>query len=63
MKFTLEINLGNDAMRTNCHLRMALQKVIDRLYENNYPMDEEVDRGVMDGHGNTVGSWHLKKDT
>lgn len=62
MKFKLEIVLGNDAMRTCADVREALRNVIERMAYNDYSMKQEIDRGIMDANGNTVGSFHLVKE-
>jgi hypothetical protein len=66
MRFTLEIELGNDGMSTSSHLAAALNTVAKRIRANDYVRSidsgDEVTRGVMDVNGNSVGSWTLKGD-
>jgi len=62
MKFTMDIELCNDAMRTRRQLVQAIRKVADRIKLNAYPIKEEIDKDIMDLNGHAVvGSWHLKK--
>jgi hypothetical protein len=64
MKFTLTIEMGNDAMRTARHLNEALRKVATSVlaYEED---DEEGFAGkvvssiVRDENGNKVGRWEI----
>lgn len=57
MKFTLEIELGNDAMRTGndvAHVLNVLRQyfdINDGVIEAIYP------HGIRDTDGNTVGTW------
>jgi len=63
MKFTLEIELGNDGMCTSSHVSAALNTVAKRIRANDYVRSvgsDEVTRGIMDVNGNSVGSWTLK---
>lgn len=62
MKFTLTIELGNDAMRTPHDLNGALLKVRQKLMNagNPYAPLTQVDGGnIMDLNGNTVGEWGI----
>lgn len=63
-KFTLEIELGNDAMKSDADIARALRQVANRLRENKYTKVVkgfgDVTRGIMDRNGNTVGLWTLK---
>ena len=64
MKFKLEIDLENDAMRTARHLNAALRKIAAAVlcYEED---DEEgfdgkvISSVVMDENGNKVGRWEI----
>lgn len=60
MKFTLNIELGNDMMESSLHVSNALREVADRLTDKDYPLDRPVGpRGIMDANGNLVGSWSI----
>ena len=56
MKFTLSINLGNDAMQTNGDVAVALQSLAESLVGNkrNAYCGE-----IYDENGNMVGSWQV----
>jgi hypothetical protein len=58
-KFTLEIDLGNDAMCLASQLANALQKVSYRIMNAGYDLEEEYVRGILDDNGNSVGSWKI----
>jgi hypothetical protein len=57
MKFTLEIELGNAAMRTAGDIAGALAKIAGRID----PRDVAAGAGgaVLDVNGNTVGRWEV----
>ena len=59
MKFVMEVELGNDGLQSSLDLSNVLAKVAMRLAHGHYDLTQEMDKGVMDCHGNTVGSWHL----
>lgn len=63
MKFTLEIELGNDAMQRFGHIARALRRTANKLDE--YPVTSAlcVDPGfaIKDENGNTVGKWEVTK--
>ena len=63
MKFLLEIELGNDAMRIYPHLRAALRRVIEQMRESDSKPNEGDGRKIMDANGNTVGKWEVIDDT
>lgn len=54
MKFTLEINLGNEAMADEYDLAQALEKVAAKL--RTYGL---VGASIQDGNGNTIGRWEI----
>jgi hypothetical protein len=61
MKFTLEIELENDAMRTSTHLAKALRDVGERVRAAMPGVIRAADNGrIRDINGNTVGSWQVK---
>lgn len=60
-KFILEIELGNDAMRVNADVVSALRRVANRIEMNEYSMEEDIVRGIVDANGNTVGEFRVEK--
>ena len=56
-KFTLEIDLGNDAMMSADHLIDALTQLADRLGCIEYG---KTTGKIQDRNGNSVGKWELK---
>ena len=63
MKFTLTIDLGNDAMQTYADLRAALKYVsaYTREYRGRDEALEPYDNAlVRDVNGNTVGGWTIE---
>lgn len=64
MKFTLEIELGNDAMQTYDDIAEALCSVADFLHDNtNVAGPNEAtysNRQIFDANGNRVGSWDIE---
>ena len=61
-KFTLEIELGNDAMRNSVALSDALREVSNRVLNTGYTFCEPIIRGILDSNGNTVGFWKIDID-
>jgi hypothetical protein len=60
-KFSLEIEFGNDDVLTSYDLAELLSKVAARIKKTEYPLDEEIVRGIMDYNGNSVGSWKIER--
>lgn len=59
MKFTLEIELGNDVMQSPADVARALEDVAKTLTATGLmAIHEEGD--VRDWNGNTVGEWSVK---
>lgn len=56
MKFTLEIELGNDAMQTSDDVAEALANVTNSL------LDGLTSGAIRDANGNTVGKWNLPEN-
>ena len=52
MRFKLEIQLGNDAMKTRRHIREALQSVRAQLVTRGPPAGI-----IRDVNGSSVGAW------
>lgn len=62
MKFTLEIELGNDSMRTGNHIAIALRQVA--LQIGKYPivaLEVPTERTILDTNGNVVGMFSLER--
>jgi hypothetical protein len=60
MKFTLEIDLGNDAMQTGSDVAAALRRLAVKLSDSLF--DEGADHGrIMDLNGNKVGTWEVSE--
>jgi len=55
--FTLEIQMGNDAMQGPEDVARALTKIGEALFINGLPHDEP--RVVRDDNGNRVGSFFM----
>ncbi len=59
-RFTLTIDLGNDAMYRGNHIADALRKLAERIECSHY-YDLKVDGGkIMDVNGNSVGNWEVR---
>lgn len=65
MKFTLEIELGNDAMRKPKHVASALKGIADTL-SDRIGMGQSIgafgsntEGRIRDINGNTVGKWEV----
>jgi fido (protein-threonine AMPylation protein) len=70
MKFTLEIELGNDAMQTPAQIANALHDVEGRLRDTHSMLRgngisfEFTPSGIhpfRDANGNTVGKWEVSE--
>jgi len=62
MKFTLEIELGNDAMRSYRDIREALSDVSGHIAMHKIGHVKPYDgdgRKIMDINGNSVGKWEV----
>lgn len=59
MKYTLILNLGNDAMRDQFDIAGALRKVADRM-ENRPMLETHHKFTIQDANGNAVGYWEVK---
>lgn len=57
MKFVLEIELGNDAMRSCYHVAKALHDITKRLKDTG-----DMEGKIRDINGNTVGSFYCDLD-
>jgi hypothetical protein len=62
MKFTLEIELGDDAMRTPWDVAVALSSAVMALQDNSRNLADGENGILRDFYGNTVGGWGVKCD-
>lgn len=60
MKFVLEIELGNDEMRTKTQLSEALSSIASRVRVTSLKL-EKVEGGIRDLNGNTVGTFRVEE--
>jgi hypothetical protein len=58
-KFTLTIEMGNEAMSTCRDVRVALYDVAQRLF---YQQDLATNAYIRDENGNTVGAWAFTEE-
>ena len=61
MKFTLEIELGNDAMQTGLDVAQALDEVCAGINTDGPWKVGESDT-ICDANGNVVGKWTVSDD-
>ena len=59
MKFTLTIELGNDAMQTRADIEEALRKLGQNLRHMSDPPEIDDEGGILDINGNNVGAWSI----
>lgn len=64
MRFFININMGNDAMKSADDLANAIKKVADRIASEQYDIDpdDEYEVPINDDNGNTVGEWGFEYD-
>ena len=55
MKFSLTIELGNDAMKNRFHIIKTLGQVAKKVADN------QQSGKIMDVNGNSVGTWELEE--
>jgi hypothetical protein len=61
MKFTLTIELGNDAMQTLADVARSFADSVNRRSGTSDPLEDD-DRGVLlDSNGNRVGMWTVSE--
>ena len=60
MKFTLEIELGNDAMQTGADVIKAIRESLKD--EESLPLDIGTAGSLWDENGNTVGKYEVRRD-
>jgi hypothetical protein len=57
-KFLLEINLGNEGMKSACHIRDALREISDNIrYDDTL---EDLTQKIRDRNGNVVGRYEVE---
>lgn len=59
-KLFLEIELGNDSMKTGSDLASALVKVADRLAGSR--LHNNPGQKILDENGNSVGHWEVRDE-
>ncbi len=59
MKFTLEIEMGNDAMQTYAEIAFAVRRVFPYFANRPEEVDEDENGNLYDANGNKVGSWEV----
>jgi hypothetical protein len=59
MKFTLNIELGNEAMETVRDVAEAIEASLARFSNFNLTMRDGVFGQIVDANGNTVGRWEV----
>jgi hypothetical protein len=62
MKFTLEIELGNDAMQTGYDVACALNGAALSVTSTS-PVETTETRYIRDANGNAVGTWQVEDVT
>ena len=55
-RFTLTIDLGNDAMRARRHVARALADLAKKM-----PHEDRTDGKILDENGNSVGRWEFNE--
>lgn len=66
MKFKIDIELGNDAMQTECHVAALLSEVAKKLRSRVIRLSSDVgdypSGALRDVNGNKVGNWEVTED-
>lgn len=60
MKFTLSIELGNEAMQDSEDVAHALRTVAGKVAEYYAPLEGGERGSIRDLNGNTCGSWEVR---
>ena len=61
--FTVELELGNEAMESANDIATALRAIADQVEQHNSQVLRPMhSRSVMDSNGNTIGSWNIQED-
>ena len=61
MKFLLEIELGNDAMKTMADVETAIGESMARFVTSPDLPEVGTKRIIFDMNGNTVGKWQVSE--
>lgn len=61
MRFTLEIEMGNDAMQTYADIAYAVRRVFPDFANRPEEVDEDENGNLYDMNGNRVGSWSISE--
>jgi hypothetical protein len=60
-KLSLEIELGNEQMKTRIHVAAALRMVAENIMSKGLRrIEEDGPRKIMDLNGNSVGFWKIE---
>lgn len=62
MKFTLEIDMGNDAMLTAADIADALDDTSRGIRDDGDFIPGDHEFAIRDANGNTVGKWMVTDD-
>lgn len=60
MKFTLEIELGNDAMQTYADIAHAVRRIFSDFANRHENAADDMGR-IYDINGNKVGTWEISE--
>jgi hypothetical protein len=61
LKFTLEIEMGNEAMRTYADIASATRRIFADFSHRSDVVDDDEGR-IYDANGSKVGKWDLSGD-
>lgn len=60
MKFTLEIEMGNDAMQTYADIAQATRRIFSDFARRDEAAEDDAGR-IYDINGNKVGTWEVSE--
>lgn len=60
-KFTMSIELGNDAMQSPQELSEALEELATKIASID-PMETRAEGKILDDNGNEVGTWEYEAE-
>ncbi len=55
-KFTIKIQLGNDAMRSEADIANALRDIAGKIFHGHISLKEPNETTIRDENGNRIGS-------
>ena len=58
MRFTLDIQMGNDAMQTYADIAAAVQRIFSDFARQHKNVEDNAGR-IYDANGNKVGTWSI----